>query len=414
MSFKLPPPPGINKFDSASWQDWFFRLRTALSQAFNSISAISGVPLGGATNEVLTKLSSTDLDTGWLPIPPIVGLPPGGIASDVLTKLSSTDGDASWLPIPPPTIAGLPTGGATNEVLTKISSTDWDASWLPAPTTDLVSPGNNIVHNSYFQERDYTSQSDVIFATTAPYTQHARRWYGVAPSTDFKTLINNSHDSTRITIKRTAGTDTGAVRLVQILDTEDSIKFSGAEKTLWIYFSLQTGANVTSVTFKVSTGAGIDESLANYLTGSWTSQTQILAETAVGGYNLTFGSTISQIAFEIEVIFDSTASATDDEVFINGMFVTDQGLASPSLGTMICSKSRAVIRQECNRYYQQMDLYLTTSEINVPIHMRDIPTVTLGDAAAFTTTGTTADTLVIKVDSAGDNGIHTVYLNCEL
>lgn len=61
-----------------------------------------------------------------------------------------------------------------------------------------------------------------------------------------------------------------------------------------------------------------------------------------------------------------------------------------------------------------MDLYLTTSEISVPIHMRDVPTVTLGDAAAFTTTGTTANTLVIKVDSSGDNGLHTVYLSCEL
>jgi len=96
------------------------------------------------------------------------------------------------------------------------------------------------------------------------------------------------------------------------------------------------------------------------------------------------------------------------------MFVTDRGIAPNANGIMACSKSRALTRQECNRYYQQMDLYLTTTEINVPIHMRAVPTVTLGDAAAFTTTGTTADSLVIKVNGAGDNGIHTVYLNCEL
>lgn len=311
-------------------------------------------------------------------------------------------------------ISVLPAGGAQNYVLTKLSGTDYDFDWAPVPTTALVSPGNNIVQNSYFQEREYSVQDDVVFATAAPYTQHARRWYGVAPTADFKTLIDTGHDSTTLTIKRTAGTDTGAVRLVQILDTEDSIKYSGAEKTLWIYFGLQTGANVTSVTFKVSSGTGIDESLADYLTGSWTGQTQVLAETVVGGYDLTFDDPISQIAFEIEVIFDSTASATDDEVFVHGMFVTDQGISSPSLGAMICSKSRAVTRQECNRYYQQMDLYLTTAEISVPIHMRDVPTVTLGDAAAFTTTGTTADALIIKVDGAGDNGVHTVYLDCEL
>jgi hypothetical protein len=46
--------------------------------------------------------------------------------------------------------------------------------------------------------------------------------------------------------------------------------------------------------------------------------------------------------------------------------------------------------------------------------MRGVPTVTLGDAAAFTTTGTTADILIIKVDSSSDDGIHTVYLDAEL
>lgn len=311
-------------------------------------------------------------------------------------------------------ISVLPAGGAQNYVLTKLSGTDYDFDWAPIPTVNQVSPGNNIVQNSYFQEREYAVQDDVVFATGAPYSQHARRWYGVAPTTDFKTLIDSGHDSTHIMIKRTAGTDTGAVRLVQILDTEDSIKFSGKDKTLWVYSGLQTGANVTSVTFIVSSGTGVDESLADYLTGSWTGQVQVTSGTVDGGYDLTFDGPISQIAFEIEVVFDSTASATDDEVFIYSMFVTDRGGPPSGDGIMTCSKSRAVTRQECNRYYQQMDLYLTTAEISVPIHMRDVPTVTLGDAAAFTTTGTTADVLVIKVDNAGDNGMHTVYLDCEL
>lgn len=350
MAFSLPPPPGINQFNSASWQDWFYKLRTALIQAFNAL-AVAG------------------------------GLPPGGATSEVLTKLSATDGDADWLPV---------------------------------PVTAVTSPGNNIVHNSYFQEREYSVQDDVVFATTAPYKQHARRWYGVAPTTDFKTLIDTGHDAYYLTIKRTAGNNTGAVRLVQILDTEDSVKFSETNKTLWTYFGLNTGANVTSVTFKVSYGTGIDQSLASYLAGTWTGQTQVASRTTNGGYDLFFDDIIGQVAFEIRVVFSSTASATDDEVYIYGMFVTDRGIAPNANGIMACSKSRALTRQECNRYYQQMDLYLTTTEINVPIHMRAVPTVTLGDAAAFTTTGTTADSLVIKVNGTGDNGLHTVYLSCEL
>jgi len=308
----------------------------------------------------------------------------------------------------------LPADGAQNYVLTKLSGTDYDFDWAPVPTVVLVSPGNNIVQNSYFQEREYAVQDEVVFATTAPYKQHARRWYGVAPTADFKTLIDTGHDAYYLTIKRTAGNNTGAVRLVQILDTEDSVKFSETNKTLWTYFGLNTGANVASVTFKVSYGTGIDQSLASYLAGTWTGQTQVAARTVNGGYDLSFDDIIGQIAFEISVVFNSTASATDDEVFIYGMFVTDRGAAPNANGIMACSKSRAVTRQECNRYYQQMDLYLTTTEINVPIHMRAIPTITLGDAAAFTTTGTTADSLVIKVNGAGDNGMHTVYLDCEL
>lgn len=311
-------------------------------------------------------------------------------------------------------VSVLPAGGAQNYVLTKLSGTDYDFDWAPVPTTDLVSPGNNIVHNSYFQEREYAVQDDVVFATAAPYSQHARRWYGVAPTTDFKTLIDSGHDVGFLTIKRTAGSNTGAVRLVQILDTEDSLKYAGVDKTLWVNFSPKAGANITSVTFIVSSGTGVDESLADYLTGSWVNQTVVGSGSAPGGYDLTFDTVIKQLAFEIEVIFDSAASASDDEVFILSFLVTDPGTAPLSVGTVICSKSRAVTRQECNRYYQQMDLYLTTTEISVPIHMRAIPTVTLGDAAAFTTTGTTADALVIKVNGAGDNGIHTVYLNCEL
>jgi hypothetical protein len=311
-------------------------------------------------------------------------------------------------------VSVLPAGGAQNYVLTKLSATDYDFDWAPVPTTDLVSPGNNIVHNSYFQEREYAVQDDVVFATTAPYSQHARRWYGVAPTADFKTLIDIDHYSDKIIIKRTAGSNTGAVRLIQILDTEDSKKFTNKDKTLWVNFGLQTGANVTSVTFYVYMNTGIDESLDSYIADAWSNKILLTSGTVNGGYNFTFDEPTNQIAFEIEVIFDSTASATDDEVFVYSFIVTDRGNPSSGDGVMVCSKSRAITRQECNRYYQQMDLYLTTAEISVPIHMRDVPTVTLGDAAAFTTTGTTADALVIKVNGAGDNGIHTVYLDCEL
>lgn len=304
---------------------------------------------------------------------------------------------------------GIPAGGTTNQVLTKTSNTDYAVTWAAAATQTVPPPGNNIVQNSYFQVRQKTDQATVAFATAAPYSQHARRWYGVAATADFETLIDSGNDQNFITIKRTAGNNTDPVRLVQILDTEDSIKWSEKDKVMRVNFGLKTGANVTQVKFSVSSGTGIDESIDDYLTGSWSGQVEATSGTSNGAYNLTFDQ-LTQIAFEISVEFDSTSSATDDEVYVYYFLVDDPSDISSERD----SKSLAVVQRECQRYYQKLDLYLTTAEINIPISMRDVPTVTLGDAAAFTTTGTTADVLVIKVDGAGDNGMHTVYLDCEL
>jgi hypothetical protein len=231
----------------------------------------------------------------------------------------------------------------------------------------------------------------------------------VASTGDFETRLSSSNNQNFITIKRTAGNNTDPVRLVQILDTEDSLKWSEKDKVMRVNFGLQTGANVTQVRFVVSSGTDIDGSLDDYLSGSWAGQVEVIDGTASGGYSLTFDY-LAQIAFEISVEFDSTASATDDEVYIYYFLVDDPSDVSSERD----SKSLAVVQRECQRYYQQLDLYLTDSELSIPISMRAVPTVTLGDAAAFTTTGTTAEVLVIKVNSSSDNGIHTVYLDAEL
>jgi hypothetical protein len=177
-----------------------------------------------------------------------------------------------------------------------------------------------------------------------------------------------------------------------------------------VNFSLKTGANVSQVTFSVSSGEGVDESLDDYLTGSWTNQTEVVSATANGAYTLLFDATITQIAFEISVEFDSTSSATDDEVYVYYFLVDDLSDGSNNRD----SKSLAVVQRECNRYYQEMDLYLTTSYINIPIYMRDVPTVTIDGSPAFDTTGTTAEILIIKLSGGETPAVYTVRLNAEL
>lgn len=306
---------------------------------------------------------------------------------------------------------GIPIGGNTNDVLTKVSGTDYDVTWAAAATQTVPPPANNIVHNSNFQVRDIDEQEIVNFETSAPYSQHVRRWYGVAAAAGFETILNTSLQYPLVTIKRVSGSNTDYVRLIQILDTEDSIKWANRAKEVRVVADKKSGANVSEINFKVATGTGINESLEDYVDGLWTDQTEIYNESLLDPYRsltLDFGQ-ITQIAVELQVKFDSTTSA-DDEVFVYQIILDDPG----TVFWEVDDKPLAVVQRECQRYYQKLDLYLTTAEINIPISMRDVPTVTLGDAAAFTTTGTTADVLVIKVDNAGDNGMHTVYLDCEL
>jgi hypothetical protein len=54
-----------------------------------------GVPAGGTTDQVLSKIDGTDNNTYWAT--PAVALPAGGTTDQVLAKLSATDGDADWV-----------------------------------------------------------------------------------------------------------------------------------------------------------------------------------------------------------------------------------------------------------------------------------------------------------------------------
>jgi hypothetical protein len=435
MAFKLPPPPAINQFNSASWQDWFFKLRTALIEAFSSIT-LQGIPAGGDAGDVLTKVDTVDYNATWSPVTISIpggtadqlltkidatlnnyewrtwtfhGIPAAGTTGQALVKTSNTDYAVNWA-----TILGIPAGGSTNQVLGKTSGTDYAVSWQTVSIPDPP-PTGNITHNSNFQHRD-KSTSSVTFATAAPYSRHASRWYGIAPSSGFTTVTVTTDDLEKITVKRAAGTYTStAVKLVQILDTEDSIKMRNMNKSLCFYWNEKSGANIDQITFRVSSGTGVNDTLANFLSGSWTSQTTedyidayYYGGSPVQGGAFSFNSTISQIAFSIEISFNGSNSTADDEAYIYFFLVSDPGNSATR-----DDKAFGLISSECDRYYQVLKQYLTTTPIAVPIHMRKIPTITISPSVAFTTTGTTKDSLVINVNSSGDAGLYTVTLDCE-
>jgi len=113
---------------------------------------------------------------------------------------------------------------------------------------------------------------------------------------------------------------------------------------------------------------------------------------------------VTQVAIVLKSHFTGTNTA-DDEIFIEQITANEFPIHSE-----LDSKSLALAREECDRYFQEMDPYLTTTKISIPINMRAVPTVTAG--VACTTTGTTKDILVINRNSG--SGSVNVQLSCEL
>jgi len=115
MSFNLPPPPGANQFNSASWQDWFFKLRTALSNAFSTITTV-GMPAAGASGYVLTKDSTADYDASWQPTSASLGpfTDNAVIVADSTTAITSLASLGTTTTLLHGNAAGVPTWGAVS------------------------------------------------------------------------------------------------------------------------------------------------------------------------------------------------------------------------------------------------------------------------------------------------------------
>lgn len=126
----------------------------SLTKSFKNWLFQKLVPIGGLSDQILTKVTDTDYDYGWQDAVVVEGLPSGGVSTDVLSgsrqwedaktvaglnggsigqilvKDTSLDGEFSWK-----TPSGtIPSGGVSTEVLTKNSNADGDYSWSQIPS----------------------------------------------------------------------------------------------------------------------------------------------------------------------------------------------------------------------------------------------------------------------------------------
>lgn len=273
----------------------------------------------------------------------------------------------------------------------------------------------NIIHNSRFQVRNKTSQASVVFANAGVPAQHVRRWFGLsdAASPAHRTEAVNANTMSYLKVKRHTGDAEDSWRLVQVYDTEDSLRLVGKMFTFCVIAWLKNVATTGTIdlALEVWTGTGTDESAADFCDGTWTGQTlQGVMSMTLDDSRQTFFADIAiptgvtQVGIALNSGFIGTNTA-DDEIFIEQIIANESPTTSE-----LDSKSLALSREECDRYFQEMDPYLTTTKISIPINMRAVPTVTT--SVACTTTGTTKDVLVINRNSG--SGSVNVQLSCEL
>ena len=435
---------------------------------------VTGVslPTGGSTNQVLAKVDGTDFNVYWKTDATGTGLPTGGATGQVLTKYSNNDYEANWqtptvFTLGPFTINGIAVANATDDLttLSDLGTTTkvlhGNASGTPTwgevdlendvtgnlPVTNLnngtdasdttfwrgdgiwATPTGgggtsypypvNYAHNSNFLY--YTADHlDVAFETgLGNWSEHCFRWYGQAEDDGFRTTISGDIADPGITIERTDGTIITSFYLCQVFDSKDSIKFQGLDIAAIANIEHSATSLLEEITISIYQGEGEDEVLASGASSGWTTASSAFSTSTYPPNTLTpqliqvtdyIEPTTTQIAIVIsgKFTFDDV-NPIDDRLIVRGVYLvydlTDQNFLRET-------KSMAVVQHECCRYARAVDLYLRDTYESHIIDMRAVPTVTVG--VTTTTTGTTKDTLIIKTNSSGDNGVHTVKLNAEL
>jgi len=417
-----------------------------------------GVPNGGTTGQVLTKESNADGDANW-------ETPSVGTVTGTFTEFAVTVADSST------SLISLPSLGTTSKVLHGNASDypDWDYVNLATDITGNLSVNNldsgnnanqftfwrgdgqwvqagggsglgssntqisfNFCHNSNFQVREQSS----IDLTTTPQLI-ANRWWAIAPSDgEFRAEIIADDSARYLSIHRYAGSSTDNVRLFQVFDSIDSVLIpSNIALSFW-FRGVQdhTVSPYTSYAFLGSTiysGNGINESFSDLLAAAWTDESVLFSfgeergtDDRLDYIRWQFAASLlgpvemiaKQLAIEIQIGFPETPNYTTDKIKLRNVLLTDYQSPNIAFELLPDYKSIAIVKTECNRYAQTFDAYLTLIPQTFKIDMRAIPTISfsIGDSAAFTTTGTTKDTLIISVDNIGDVGIHTIHLNAEL
>jgi hypothetical protein len=202
-------------------------------------------------------------------------------------------------------------------------------------------------------------------------------------------------------------------RIYQVLESKDSLPLAGQAVTFSFWARCSAGFTPASsqITAYIISGTGTDQSGSSLSTGAWTTQTNVAsgAKTLTTSWQQfsmtgTVGASATQVAVALMATFVGTAS---DYFETTGWQLEVGSVATPfeqrPIGTEL---------QLCRRYVRvsAYQVPATTAQNLGTIDMRGVPTIT-GGGAGFTSTPTTADTLIAYQTSGS---LQTLTLSAEL
>ena len=169
------------------------------------------VPVGGLTNQILTKLTDDDYDYGWQDAEAVEGLPSGGVSTDVLS------GSRQWESAK--TVAGLD-GGLTGQALVKDTDLDGEFSWKVIPNTvPLGGTSTQVLTKNTGANGDYSwSQipSSTYSASIASSSGMAVYKGTSGNDFEFRNISIDPLSSSKLTVAIDATSDTVALKLNQL------------------------------------------------------------------------------------------------------------------------------------------------------------------------------------------------------
>jgi hypothetical protein len=282
---------------------------------------------------------------------------------------------------------------------------------------------SNFLINGMFRH----AQRGLIFNPISDDTYSLDRWYTLTQSNPIKVeRTTNPYNGAPYAISITQiNASSQRFGLAQILEGDDSIVHRG--KTLIFGGQFRTTRETATIRPFIVEWTGTKDAVTSDIVNSWTSTiftinnffinstldpsttTNHVQDAANTWQSFSITKTISSSANNIMVfVYWANTVEQDQNIEFANMYLIE-GVIAP---LYVHPRPFALEQSICDRFFQKADVYVpaTTAQNIRTIRMRAVPTIT-GGGAGFTSTGTTANSIIAFQTAAA---VQTLSLDAEL